>query len=120
MGENMKKAEVPSAPTQSHLFGHQRSPSMEFKELTQKDAQLSLSIELDKLLRTIPEGHKQTVDQDFTGFKKLFGKICQRKLVLLFAGKKLRNSLQNAYSYHMPVSPTPDDKEAISSMLDRS
>ena len=48
---------------------------MEFKELTKKDAQLSLSIELDKLLRTMPEGHKQVVEQDFDGFKKLFGKF---------------------------------------------
>jgi hypothetical protein len=46
---------------------------MEFKELTKKDARLSLSIELDKLLRTMPEGQKQVVEQDFDGFKKLFG-----------------------------------------------
>ena len=48
---------------------------MEFKELTKKDARLSLAIELDKLLRTMPEGHKQVVEQDFDGFKKLFGKF---------------------------------------------
>ena len=48
---------------------------MEFKELTKKDAQLSLAMELDKLLRTIPEGQKQVVEQDFDGFKKLFGKF---------------------------------------------
>ena len=57
------------------LFGHQRSPSMEFKELTKKDAQLSLAMELDKLLRTMPAGNKQIVEQDFDGFKKLFGKF---------------------------------------------
>ena len=48
---------------------------MEFKELTKKDAQLSLSMELDKLLKTMPEGNKQVVQQDFDGFKKLFGKF---------------------------------------------
>ena len=48
---------------------------MELKELTKKDAQLSLSIELDKLLMTMPGGHKQVVEQDFDGFKKLFGKF---------------------------------------------
>ncbi len=41
------------------LFGHQRSPSMEFKELTKKDAQISLALELDKLVRTCSEGEKQ-------------------------------------------------------------
>ena len=48
---------------------------MEFKELTKKDARLSLAIELDKMLKTIPEGQKKVVEQDFDGFKKLFGKF---------------------------------------------
>ena len=48
---------------------------MEFKELTKKDAQLSLAMELDKLLKTMPEVHKRVVEQDFDGFKKLFGKF---------------------------------------------
>lgn len=34
------------------LFGHTRSPSVEFKELTKRDAQFSLAQELDKLRRT--------------------------------------------------------------------
>ena len=52
-----------------------RSPSMEFKELTKKDAQISLAMELDKLMMTMPEGQKQVVEQDFDGFKTLFGKF---------------------------------------------
>ena len=48
---------------------------MEFKELTKKDARLSLAIELDKMMKTIPEGKRSVVEQDFDGFKKLFGKF---------------------------------------------
>ena len=48
---------------------------MEFKELTKKDAQISLAMELDKLMMTMPEGQKQVVEQDFDGFKTLFGKF---------------------------------------------
>lgn len=55
--------------------GIQRTPSMDFKELTKKDAQTSLSMELDKLVRTLPEGRKHVVEQDFDGFKRLFGKF---------------------------------------------
>jgi len=59
----------------SKLFGHQRSPSMEFKELTKKDAQISLAMELDKLMKTLPEGQKQVVQNEFDGFQRLFGKF---------------------------------------------
>ena len=38
---------------------------MDFKELTKKDAQISLAMELDKLMMTMPEGQKQVVEQDF-------------------------------------------------------
>ena len=48
---------------------------MEFKELTKKDARLSLAIELDKMMKTVPEGQRSVVEQDFDGFKKLFGKF---------------------------------------------
>ena len=48
---------------------------MDFKELTKKDAQISLAMELDKLMMTMPEGQKQVVEQDFDGFKRLFGKF---------------------------------------------
>ena len=52
---------------------------MEFKELTKKDAQISLGMELDKLLMTMPEGQKQVVEQDFDGFKRLFNKFINEK-----------------------------------------
>ena len=48
---------------------------MEFKELTKKDAQLCLAMELDKLKLTTPEGQRQILEQDFDGFKRLFGQF---------------------------------------------
>jgi len=48
---------------------------MEFKDLTKKDAQISMAMELDKLLRTTTEGKKQIVEQEFDGFKRLFAKL---------------------------------------------
>ena len=53
----------------------QRSPSMEFKDLTKKDAQISLAMELDKLTMTSPTGAREEVEQNFDGFKRLFGKF---------------------------------------------
>ncbi|CAL4060947.1 unnamed protein product, partial [Meganyctiphanes norvegica] len=59
----------------SEVFGHQRSPSMEFKELTKKDAQVQLTQELQKLLLTCPESHKPITQLEFEGFENLFGRF---------------------------------------------
>jgi len=100
----------------SLLFGHQRSPSMEFKELTKKDAQTSMAMELDKLLRTIPEGQKHVVEQDFEGFKKLFGKFVNETGPSVH-WERIEKLPQNAI---LPYSSLqiPETKEAIKSMLD--
>ena len=47
---------------------------MDFREMTQRDAESCLALELDKLARTEAEGRRQTVDREFDGFKKLFWK----------------------------------------------
>nr|XP_053636535.1 UTP--glucose-1-phosphate uridylyltransferase-like [Cherax quadricarinatus] len=57
------------------VFGHQRSPSMEFKELTKKDAQIQLAQELQKLLVTCPNSYKDVIQKDFEGYEKLFGRF---------------------------------------------
>ena len=57
----------------------QRSPSMEFKDLTKKDAQISLSTELDKLMMTSPPGARDQVEQNMDGFKRLFAKFITTK-----------------------------------------
>ena len=52
---------------------------MDFREMTQRDAESCLALELDKLARTEAEGRRQTVDREFDGFKKLFGKFINEK-----------------------------------------
>jgi len=101
----------------SRLFGHQRSPSMEFKELTKKDAQISLAMELDKLMKTMPEGQKQVVEQDFDGFKRLFGKFINSTGPSVHWDKieKLPKDAIHPYA----SLPYTDDKESIRQMLDQ-
>ena len=48
---------------------------MEFKELTKKDAQITLALELDKLMKTLPEAQKELVQREFDGYQKLFAKF---------------------------------------------
>ena len=43
--------------------------------MTKKDAQISLAMELDKLMMTSPTGAREEVEQNFDGFKRLFGKF---------------------------------------------
>ena len=53
---------------------------MEFKEITKRDAEISLAQELDKLRRTgvgigcLSGEQADTIDRDFDGFKRLFAK----------------------------------------------
>ena len=64
-------------PPSFQMYGHNRSPSREFKELTKRDAQMSLTSELDKLriAGNLPEAQAQMVDREFDGFKDLFAKF---------------------------------------------
>ena len=76
---SMMQLELPS-PSPYHtfqLFGLARSPSMEFKEVTKRDAQNLLAQELDKLriAGNLPEAQAQMVDREFDGFKDLFAKF---------------------------------------------
>merc|ERR1711915_538924 len=97
--------------------GIQRTPSMDFKELTKKDAQASLSMELDKLVRTLPEGRKHVVDQDFDGFKRLFGKFINETgpSVIWDKIEKLPHGAIQPYS----SLPAAENKEVIRSLLDQ-
>ena len=47
--------------------------------MTRRNAESCLALELDKLARTEAEGRRQTVDREFDGFKKLFGKFINEK-----------------------------------------
>ena len=45
------------------MYGHQRqgSDSAAFKELSKRDAQTQLIVELEKLLKTCPEGNREVI-----------------------------------------------------------
>ena len=62
---------------QFQMYGHSRSPSREYKELTKRDALIQLNLELDKLRKTadISAIQSSLVDKEFDGFKDLFGKF---------------------------------------------
>lgn len=57
------------------MFGHQRTPSMEFRDLTKKDAQICLANELDKLKKTIPDVQREVVQKEFEGYQRLYAKF---------------------------------------------
>ncbi|EFX67955.1 hypothetical protein DAPPUDRAFT_218498 [Daphnia pulex] len=56
------------------MHGHQRqgSDSAAFKELTKRDAQIQLAVELEKLLRTCSESNREGTEREFGGFRRLF------------------------------------------------
>jgi len=106
----------PGGP-KSSLFGHQRTPSMDFKELTKKDAEMTLAMELDKLLKTLPDSGRQDMEQDFDGFKKLFCKFIHESGPSVF-WDKIEKLPQNAIQPYATLTHT-EDKEVIRSMLDQ-
>jgi len=106
----------PGGP-KSSLFGHHRTPSMDFKELTKKDAEMTLAMELEKLLRTLPDSGRQDMEQDFDGFKNLFSKFIHESGPSVF-WDKIEKLPQNAIQPYAALTHT-EDKEAIRSMLDQ-
>jgi len=99
------------------LFGHTRSPSMEFKELTKKDAQVSLALELDKLMKTLPEGSRQMVEKDFDGFKALFSKFINSTGPSV-NWEKIEKLPQGSIQSYSQL-PEPSSKEIVKQMLDQ-
>ncbi|KAL7638922.1 UNVERIFIED_CONTAM: hypothetical protein RMT77_010456 [Armadillidium vulgare] len=57
------------------LYSLHRSPSMEFKELTKKDAQLQLATEIQRLLHTSNSSVKEQIEKELEGFERLFGRF---------------------------------------------
>jgi len=98
-------------------FGMQRSPSMEFKDLTKKDAQISLSMELDKLMMTSPAGLRDQIGQNFDGFKRLFGKFIQKSGPSV-QWEKIEKLPADAILPYSELN-IPSDPSAIRAMLDK-
>jgi len=90
---------------------------MEFKDLTKKDAQISMSLELDKLMMTSPTGARDQIGQNFDGFKRLYGKF------ITSTGPSVRwDKIEKLPpDAILPYSElyTPDNSAAIRAMLDK-
>jgi len=90
---------------------------MDFREMTQRDAESCLALELDKLARTEAEGRRQTVDREFDGFKKLFGKFINEKGPSVI-WDKIERLHQDAILPYSTLTQ-PGDEKTLSAMLDQ-
>lgn len=101
-------------------FGHQRSPSMEFKNMTKRDALVSLSIELQKLKKTsiFDETRNKAIDQDFEGFQKLFGKYLEADVSAPISWEKIEKLPTGSILPYLSLSE-PKAKAEIKAMLDQ-
>ncbi|CAG0891207.1 unnamed protein product [Cyprideis torosa] len=64
-------------------MGHQRTPSssdlQQFHHMTKQDAELRLESALNKLLHTAPPGSKDSFENEFTGFRRLFSRFVRAR-----------------------------------------
>jgi UTP--glucose-1-phosphate uridylyltransferase len=90
---------------------------MEFKELTKKDAQITLALELDKLMKTLPEAQKELVQREFDGYQKLFAKFLVDTGPSVIWDKIERLPPGSILNYNDLTSQA--DKAAVKAMLDQ-
>merc|ERR1719458_681742 len=111
-------------PLASSRGGLYRSPSMEFKEVTKKDAEVGLSQELDKLRRTgVGTGcligeQADIVDRDFDGFKRLFAKYLSGEAKTGIDWAKIERLPEGSIIPYKSLD-CPNDKAKIKMMLDK-
>ena len=77
------------------------SQSMEFKELTKRDAERCLAMELEKLKRTgnLPELQSQMVDKEFRGFQRLFANFLAAESVSAIEWDRIEKLPHDAVSF---------------------
>ena len=83
------------------------SLSMEFKELTKRDAERCLAMELEKLKRTgnLPQLQAQMIDKEFSGFQKLFTNFLAAESVSAIEWERIEKLPHDAVSY-LPFEPS--------------
>lgn len=102
------------------LLDRQMSQSMEFKELTKKDAQISLSQELEKLKKTanLPEMQKNTIDKELDGFQRLFAKFLAADVEAPIEWNKIEKLPQDSIvNYDSLEAPSKADVKAMLDQL---
>eukprot|EP00092_Neocalanus_flemingeri_P012862 GFUD01013858.1.p1 GENE.GFUD01013858.1~~GFUD01013858.1.p1 ORF type:complete len:508 (+),score=151.30 GFUD01013858.1:63-1526(+) len=90
---------------------------MEFKELTNQDAKVSMAQELEKLLNTGPEEHRHEIRREFDGFQQLFDRFVSEPGPSIYWDKieKLPRDSIRSYS----DLPNNTSKLEIKTMLDQ-
>ena len=73
---------------------------MEFKEMTKRDAVFRLSAELIKLRKTsgLPTDKNETIDKEFDGFERLFGKYLEADVAAPINWEKIEKLPQGSVS----------------------
>jgi len=99
------------------MFGHHRSPSMEeFKEVTQRDAEIRMASELDKLRKTArTDAEAKNIDMQFDGFRKLFAQYLSSDTKTSIQWSKIEKLPSDAIIPYEDL-PAPTNQE-ISGML---
>ena len=93
---------------------------MEFKELTKRDAERSLAIELEKLKKTgnLPEFQAQMIDKEFHGFQKLFGKFLAADSGAAIEWERIEKLPKDSIVPYETL-PKPSSDDEIKAMLDK-
>lgn len=96
------------------------SQSMEFKELTKKDAERCLAMELEKLKKTgmLPEAQATVIDKEFHGFQKLFASFLATDSQEAIDWDKIEKLPEDAIVAYDSL-PAPESKEEIKALLDK-
>merc|ERR1712051_236544 len=107
-------------PSNSKLMDKTMSQSMEFKELTKRDAERCLAMELEKLKRTgnLPQLQAQMIDKEFSGFQKLFTNFLAAESVSAIEWERIEKLPHDAILAYDTL-PKPASDEEIRSMLNK-
>lgn len=107
-------------PGNSKLMDKTMSQSMEFKELTKRDAERCLAMELEKLKRTgnLPQLQAQMIDKEFSGFQKLFTNFLAAESVSAIEWERIEKLPHDAILAYDTL-PKPASDEEIRSMLNK-
>jgi len=90
---------------------------MDFREMTRRDAESCLALELDKLIRTAAEGRRQVVETEFDGFKRLFSKFINEKGPSV-VWEQIERLPKDAIHPYAELS-TPDSEAGVRDMLEQ-
>jgi len=104
--------------------GLYRTPSMEFKEITKRDAEVHLAQALDKLRRTgsgmgcLVGEQADIVDRDFDGFKRLFANYLNAAAKTGIDWNKIEPLPEGSIIPYKNLQ-SPSEKQQIKQMLDK-